>query len=135
MKLSFDFLPSKFIAMARPNGTFVPTKAFPFRSLRAGRKQMAKSSRAKWQWAGSPIGKKGPRKAHPKYTRNKAKSWSAGDVRTLKQLARDNTPTRVIGLKLGRTEISIRGKAQREGISLRPTNQSPYNRRAGRSRR
>jgi len=35
----------------------------------------------------------------------------------------------VIGLKLGRTEIAVRGKAQREGISLRPTNRSPYNRR------
>ncbi len=91
---------------------------------------MAKSARrAAWKRPGSPIGRKGPRKAHPRYTRNKNKNWSAGDVRELRRLARENTPTRVIGLKLGRTEISVRGKAQREGISLRPANRSPYTRR------
>jgi hypothetical protein len=97
------------------------------------------ASRAKpaWKRAGSPIGRKGPRKAHPKYKRNMNKPWSAGDVRMLRSLAKQNTPTRVIGLKLGRTEISVRGKAQREGISLRPANRSPYTRRAtnGRARR
>jgi hypothetical protein len=66
------------------------------------------------------------------HTRNKNKSWSSGDLRKLRQLARDNTPTRVIGLKLGRSETSVRGKAQREGISLRPTNRSPYGRRGAR---
>lgn len=92
---------------------------------------MAKSARkiVAWKRPGSPIGRKGPRKAHPRYKRNMNKNWSTGDVRTLRQLARQNTPTRVIGLKLGRTEISVRGKAQREGISLRPVNRSPYNRR------
>jgi hypothetical protein len=44
-------------------------------------------------------------------------------------LAGQNTPTRVIGLKLGRTEDAVRTKASEEGVSLRPTNQSPYNRR------
>ncbi|MGN6461050.1 MAG: hypothetical protein ACTHLY_07555 [Pseudolabrys sp.] len=88
-----------------------------------------------WKRPGSPIGRKGPRKAHPKYKRNLNKPWSAGDVRTLRSLARQNTPTRVIGLKLGRTEISVRGKAQREGISLRPANRSPYTRRTTRARR
>lgn len=92
---------------------------------------MAKSARrgANWRRPGSPIGRKGPRKANPRYTRNKNKSWSTDDVRALRQLAKQNTPTHVIGLKLGRTEISIRGKAQREGISLKPANRSPYNRR------
>jgi hypothetical protein len=92
---------------------------------------MAKSaqSRANWQRPGSPIGRKGPRKAHPRYTRNNYKGWRADDVRELRRLAKGNTPTRVIGLKLGRTEIAVRGKAQREGISLRPANRSPYNRR------
>jgi len=89
-------------------------------------------SRATWKRAGSPIGRKGPRKAHPRYTRNNYNRWTAGDVRTLRQLAKQNMPTRAIGLKLGRTAISIRGKAQREGISLRPTNRSPYNRRRAR---
>ncbi len=54
-----------------------------------------------------------------------APPWGSSDIQTLKQLVRENTPTRVIGLKLGRTETSIRGKAQREGISLRPINRSP----------
>jgi hypothetical protein len=38
----------------------------------------------------------------------------------------------VIGQKLGRTPISIRGKAQREGISLRPTNQTSISRQRAR---
>jgi hypothetical protein len=88
--------------------------------------------RASWKRAGSPIGRKGARKAHPRYTSNNYNRWTAGDVRTLRQLAKQNTPTRVIGLKLGRTAISIRGKAQREGISLRPSNRSPYSRRRAR---
>ena len=92
---------------------------------------MAKSAlrRASWKRPGSPIGRKGPRKAHPRYKRNLNKDWSSGDVRELRALARANTPTGVISLKLGRTETAVRGKAQREGISLKPTNRSPYNRR------
>ncbi|MCW1994807.1 hypothetical protein ACVMHW_004265 [Bradyrhizobium diazoefficiens] len=64
-----------------------------------------------------------------KSTRNTGKPWSAQDVKQLKQLAKENTPTRVIGLKLGRTEAAVYGKASTEGVSLSPTNQSPYNRR------
>jgi len=60
---------------------------------------------------------------------NHGKHWSRSDVRQLKTLAKENTPTRVIGLKLSRTEDAVRGKASEEGISLKPTNQSPYNRR------
>lgn len=63
-----------------------------------------------------------------KYERNKGKAWSKGDVSELKKLAKENTPTRVIGLKLGRTEGSIYSKASAEDVSLKPTNQSPYNR-------
>lgn len=57
------------------------------------------------------------------------KEWTGQDVRKLEDLADHNTPTRVIGLKLGRTEDAVRQKASDEGISLKPTNQSPYNRR------
>jgi len=64
-----------------------------------------------------------------KSNRNSGKAWSGSEVKQLKQLARENTPTRVIGLKLGRTEPAIRSRAGREGVSLKPTNQSPYNRR------
>ena len=59
---------------------------------------------------------------------NHGKSWSKQDVSTLKTLAKQNTPTRVIGLKMGRTEDSIYSAAFNNSISLSPTNQSPYNR-------
>lgn len=64
-----------------------------------------------------------------KSTRNSGKSWSPADVDQLAKLAKQNTPTRVIGLELGRTEDAIYKKASEEGISLKPTNQSPYNRK------
>jgi hypothetical protein len=89
---------------------------------------MAKAARRKtpsWKRPGSPIGRKGPRKANPKYKRNEREPWVRQEVQMLKQLAKENTPTRVIGLKLGRSETAVRGKAQREGISLRPINRSP----------
>ncbi|HSH81990.1 MAG TPA: hypothetical protein VLA19_25980 [Herpetosiphonaceae bacterium] len=59
---------------------------------------------------------------------NHGKDWSPKDVQQLRDLAKQNTPTRVIGLKMGRTEGAIESKASEEGISLKPTNQSPYNR-------
>jgi len=64
-----------------------------------------------------------------KSTRNTGKPWSPSQVSQLKQLAKQNTPTRVIGLKLGRTEDAVKSKASGNNISLKPTNQSPYNRR------
>lgn len=64
-----------------------------------------------------------------KSTRNSGKPWTSGDESTLLRLARENTPTRVIGLKLGRTEDAVRSKASELGASLKPTNQSPYSRR------
>lgn len=50
-------------------------------------------------------------------------------VKQVKQLAEENTPTRVIAMKTQRTEASVRAIASDNGISLKPTNQSPYNRR------
>lgn len=64
----------------------------------------------------------------PKSTRNAGKAWSAPQKSQLKSLAKGNTPTRVIGLKLGRTEAAVRNQASKQGVSLKPTNQSPYNR-------
>jgi hypothetical protein len=52
--------------------------------------------------------------------------WTADQDRTLKTLIKQNTPTRVIGLKLKRTEAAVRQHVQRMGLSLRPTNRSPY---------
>lgn len=60
---------------------------------------------------------------------NHGKQWTPADVSQLKQLAKENTPTRVISLKLGRSEDAVRAKAGEEHVSLKPTNQSPYNRR------
>jgi hypothetical protein len=57
---------------------------------------------------------------------NHGKDWSASDVKTLKHLTRQNTPTRVAALKLGRTPAALYQKASAEGISLKPTNQRPY---------
>ena len=84
---------------------------------------------ASWKRAGSPIGRKGPRKANPKYKRRSGQPWEKEELKELKSLAKGNTPTGVISLKLQRPPAAIRSKAQREGISLRPVNRSPYNRR------
>lgn len=61
-----------------------------------------------------------------KSTRNTGNPWTATDVSQLRELAKGNTPTRVIGLKLGRTENAVRAKAQEKRISLKPVNRSPY---------
>ncbi len=64
-----------------------------------------------------------------KSNRNSGKSWTSKEVKELKSLVKENTPTRVIGLKMGRTESSIYSKANENNISLKPTNQSPYKRK------
>ncbi len=60
---------------------------------------------------------------------NHHKPWTPSEVVQLQHLANQNTPTRVIGLKMGRTPDAVAQKASEERISLKPTNQSPYNRR------
>lgn len=57
---------------------------------------------------------------------NSGKAWTSGQEAQLRQLARGNTPTRVAGLKLGRTPGAVQNKAAELGVSLKPTNQSPY---------
>jgi len=47
------------------------------------------------------------------------------DKSQLRQLATGDTATRVIGLKMGRTEASVRSQASKQGNSLKPTNQAP----------
>lgn len=61
--------------------------------------------------------------------RNSGKPWTPKDISQLQSLANQNTPTRVIGLKIGRTESAIYTQASQQGISLAPTNQRPYNRK------
>jgi hypothetical protein len=64
-----------------------------------------------------------------KSTRNTGARWSSGEKQQLRELARQNTPTRVMGLKLGRTPAAVQQQASKQGVSLKPTNQSPYGRR------
>jgi hypothetical protein len=85
-----------------------------------------------WKRLGSPIGRKGPRKANPKYKQRSGEPWESDEVGALRALAKQNTPTGVISLKLRRPPAAVRSKAQREGISLQPANRSPYSRRRAR---
>ena len=57
---------------------------------------------------------------------NEGKPWSQRDLDDLLRMIRENTPTRIIALKLGRTDASVYSKAQQISASLKPTNQSPY---------
>ena len=59
---------------------------------------------------------------------NSGKAWSNEDVKNLKKLVGGNTPTPLIAHKIKRTEDAVRAKAGELGISLKPVNQSPYNR-------
>lgn len=62
----------------------------------------------------------------PKSTRNAGKLWTPGQVGQMRSLATKNTPTRVIGLKLGRSEDAVGAKASKQKIALKPVNQAPY---------
>ena len=64
----------------------------------------------------------------PKYIKNAGKQWTPQEEKKLTQLAKGNTPTRVIGLELGRPVGGVQSKASQLGVSLKPANQSPYNR-------
>lgn len=64
-----------------------------------------------------------------KSTRKSGKAWTAADQRAPRKLVKENTPTRVIGLKLGRTEDAVRAKPSELRLSLKPVNRSPYGRR------
>jgi len=59
---------------------------------------------------------------------NQGKMWTDNDVQTLIALIKGNTPTGIIAFKLGRSEDAIRAKVSALGLSLAPTNKSPYDR-------
>jgi hypothetical protein len=63
-----------------------------------------------------------------KAPKNHRQPWTPADNRELKQLVKQNTPTRVMGLKLGRTPAAVQQHANETGLSTKPVNQSPYNR-------
>jgi hypothetical protein len=60
---------------------------------------------------------------------NHGQQWAPPQDKQLKQLINQNTPTRVMGLKLDRTPGAVQQHANELGLSTKPTNQSPYNRR------
>ncbi len=61
-----------------------------------------------------------------KTPKNHGKDWTASDMKQLQREVKQNTPTRVLALHLGRTPGAVQQKASQERISLKPTNQSPY---------
>jgi hypothetical protein len=60
---------------------------------------------------------------------NDREPWSSTQEQQLKKLIKQNTPTRVMGLKLQRSPGAVQQHANGMGLSTKPTNQSPYNRR------
>lgn len=54
--------------------------------------------------------------------------WTPQDDKQLTKLIKENTPTRLIALKMTRTPAAIYNHAAEKGKSLKPTNQRPYNR-------
>lgn len=65
----------------------------------------------------------------PKTPPNNGKAWTPAQERELRQMVKENTPTRVMGFKLGRTAGAVQSHANDLKLSTKPTNQSPYNRR------
>jgi hypothetical protein len=63
-----------------------------------------------------------------KTPKNHGKAWSNDDLAQLKKLVNGNTPTGLIAHAMGRSVNAVRSKASQEEISLKPVNQSPYNR-------
>jgi hypothetical protein len=59
--------------------------------------------------------------------RNSGKEWTEADIALLKKLAKQDTPTPVIGFKMGRTTGAIYSRASEEGVSLMPPN--PHHKR------
>lgn len=64
-----------------------------------------------------------------KTPKNNNKHWSKDDVARLRKLIKGNTPTGLMGYKLGRSDAAVQQKANNLGLSTKPVNKSPYNRR------
>ena len=56
---------------------------------------------------------------------NHRKPWTRTEDQQLRAMARENTPTRVAALKVGRTPTAVYARAAEIGVSLKPTNQRP----------
>ena len=55
---------------------------------------------------------------------NDGASWSATELRTLRQLAKVGTATSAVARQLGRTAAAVQQKAMRVGISFRAAGRS-----------
>ncbi len=62
---------------------------------------------------------------------NHREPWTNQELGRLKRLVKGNTPTPLIAHELSRAEDAVRQKSSEEGISLKPTNRGPYDRRRG----
>ncbi|HYO26064.1 MAG TPA: hypothetical protein VEQ85_14065 [Lacipirellulaceae bacterium] len=66
---------------------------------------------------------------HSDEERNAGKAWTRDDLEALRQMAREQVPTRAIAERLGRTEYSVRAKASHERIQLHGARQAQNVRR------
>jgi hypothetical protein len=57
--------------------------------------------------------------------KNNGKPWTASAVQKLGELAKGNTPTRIIALKLQRTPAAVQAKASAESIRSSPPTNHP----------
>jgi hypothetical protein len=64
--------------------------------------------------------------ALPQSIRNAGKPWTEKDLTKLEELAADNVPPCVIGMRLGRPQEAVEVKAIEAGITLSPANRPPY---------
>jgi len=62
----------------------------------------------------------------PKTPPNSGQRWTSDEVKQLKQEIKQNTPTRVMGIKHGRSAAAVQSKANDLGLSTNPVNQRPY---------
>ena len=67
--------------------------------------------------------------------KNHGKHWTPTEIKELKKLATGNTPTGLIAHELGRTKDAVAAKASENNISLKPTNQSPYDRKVANAKK
>lgn len=57
--------------------------------------------------------------------KNHREPWTRSDDQLLKKLIRENTPRRVMGIKLERTAAAVQQHANDLGLSTKPVNQRP----------
>ncbi|WP_112249290.1 hypothetical protein [Kribbella monticola] len=64
--------------------------------------------------------------AVPQSYRNASEPWTDQEIAELGELAADNIPPSVIGLRLGRPEQAVELKAAQVGVRLLPAERPPY---------